>query len=88
MHLHQWNRRELTAPISGAAAWPLAMIARGFASRATAPAWIALALLSPIIMQPTVAQPLAPAEFKWQELGARVFEQSCGVCHQIGRAHV
>jgi mono/diheme cytochrome c family protein len=27
-------------------------------------------------------QAQAPAEFKWQELGARVFEQSCGVCHQ------
>ena len=28
------------------------------------------------------SQAQAPAEFKWQELGARVFEQSCGVCHQ------
>jgi mono/diheme cytochrome c family protein len=28
------------------------------------------------------SQAQAPAEFKWQELGARVFEQSCSVCHQ------
>jgi mono/diheme cytochrome c family protein len=58
------------------------MTARGFASRTTTPAWVALALLSPIITQQTFAQTLTPAEFKWQELGARVFEQSCGVCHQ------
>ena len=28
------------------------------------------------------SQAQAPSELKWQELGARVFEQSCGVCHQ------
>jgi mono/diheme cytochrome c family protein len=43
---------------------------------------IAVALLSTAIPQQAQSQPLAPAEFKWQELGARVFDANCGVCHQ------
>jgi mono/diheme cytochrome c family protein len=54
----------------------------GEASRTAAPVRVALALLSPIMTQPTLAQTPAAAAFKWQELGTRVFEQSCGVCHQ------
>src|SRR3979490_3392827 len=43
---------------------------------------IAVARLSTAIPQQAQSQPLAPAEFKWQELGARVFDANCGVCHQ------
>ena len=44
------------------------------------PALVAVTLLS--VTDPQQAQAQAPAEFKWQELGARVFDQSCGVCHR------
>src|SRR5215471_19140641 len=54
----------------------------GEAGRTAASTWVALALLSLAMTQPTFAQTSAAGEFKWQELGARVFEQSCGVCHQ------
>lgn len=95
MQFGQLNRREFISLPGGAATWRLAarrgecdgqkdvsMTALGFFIRTIAPAWVAFALLSPIITQPTFAQTIAPTEFKWQELGARVFEQSCGVCHQ------
>jgi mono/diheme cytochrome c family protein len=41
---------------------------------------IALAAPSATGSQP--AQSQTPAEFKWQEIGARVFDASCSVCHQ------
>jgi mono/diheme cytochrome c family protein len=55
------------------ARWPVAH---------AAPALIAVALLSATVPQQAQSQAPAPAEFKWQELGARVFDQSCSVCHQ------
>jgi mono/diheme cytochrome c family protein len=41
---------------------------------------IALAAPSATGSQP--AQSQTPAEFKWQEIGARVFDASCSLCHQ------
>jgi mono/diheme cytochrome c family protein len=46
--------------------------------------WLIAALVASTWLSTSNAQAQAPAapEFKWQELGARVFEQSCGLCHQ------
>jgi mono/diheme cytochrome c family protein len=44
--------------------------------------WLIAALVASTWLSTSNAQAQAPAEFKWQELGTRVFEQSCGVCHQ------
>jgi mono/diheme cytochrome c family protein len=43
---------------------------------------IALAAPSATGSQPAQSQTPAAAEFKWQEIGARVFDASCSVCHQ------
>jgi mono/diheme cytochrome c family protein len=48
---------------------------------------IAAAMLSATVAlearsQTAQSQTLAQAEFKWQELGAQVFNASCGICHQ------
>jgi mono/diheme cytochrome c family protein len=43
---------------------------------------VVAALVASASVSTGIAQAQTPAEFKWQELGARVFEQSCGVCHQ------
>ena len=45
-------------------------------------ALVAVAASVAAVSQPAQSQTPAPAEFKWQELGARVFDASCGVCHQ------
>src|SRR5215470_18341247 len=44
--------------------------------------WLVAALVACAPLSTSVVQAQAAAEFKWQELGARVFGQSCGVCHQ------
>jgi mono/diheme cytochrome c family protein len=43
---------------------------------------VAVAVSSAMVAPPAQTQAPAPAEFKWQELGARVFDANCGVCHQ------
>ena len=53
--------------------WPVARAAL---------ALIAGLLLSVMISLQTQSQTPAQAEFKWQELGVRVFEANCSVCHQ------
>src|SRR5882757_6827499 len=42
----------------------------------------AVAFFSAASMQRVKSQPTAQAELQWQDLGARVFDASCGVCHQ------
>jgi mono/diheme cytochrome c family protein len=45
-------------------------------------ALVAAAFLSVAGTHRADSQTPPPAEFKWQELGARVFDASCSVCHQ------
>jgi mono/diheme cytochrome c family protein len=44
--------------------------------------WLVAALVASAGLSTSAARAQAPADFKWQELGARVFEQSCSLCHQ------
>jgi len=58
---------------------------RKLAQRLAASVIVALATVafySAASMQRVKSQPTAQAEFQWQDLGARVFDASCGVCHQ------
>ena len=41
-----------------------------------------IAVVAPSATGSQPAQSQTPAEFKWQEIGARVFDASCSVCHQ------
>lgn len=41
-----------------------------------------IAVVAPSATGSQPAQSQTQTEFKWQELGARVFDASCGVCHQ------
>jgi mono/diheme cytochrome c family protein len=45
-------------------------------------ALVAVAASVAAVSQPAQSQAPAPTEFKWQELGARVFDANCGICHQ------
>ncbi len=45
-------------------------------------ALIAVAMLSATVSQQAQSQTPVQAEFKWRDLGARVFDASCSVCHQ------
>jgi mono/diheme cytochrome c family protein len=44
--------------------------------------WLGAAFVASAGLSTSIAQAQAPADFKWPELGARVFGQSCGLCHQ------
>jgi mono/diheme cytochrome c family protein len=57
------------------------MNAGWLAARAALPL-MAVAVWCATVPQPARSQAPAQAEFKWQELGARVFDANCGVCHQ------
>ena len=54
----------------------------GWLTARAAATLVAVAILSATFSHKAQSQTPAPAEFKWQELGARVFDSSCSVCHQ------